>query len=290
MSSSELKSVFQDRIDLYKALEIDLVGNRRQPNEITLTEIRKEYRRLALKYHPDKNISNVDIDSIFHDISLANQILCDSSLREQYDKWYIIHLYKGHDAKRQNFIEKLEESESKHSLKGKPHYRHDTNDISQIQDYGRTLRKMKHFKLPYGNWKDLEINNKRNNYPDSSTLRVELVNKLPFRQPDESNLIRFFNEKLFSSNSNHKIIDLYYSSRNNYEQDEKIIAYVILETPSQAQALFKQFYNNNSTWNDSIISDISPRIPIHYYSNFNQKNDLNQNLKDLIHSNTINLD
>ena len=52
---------------LYELLDI--------PKSSTNEEIRKKYRRLALKYHPDKNPDNVEAEEMFKKINHANSIL-----------------------------------------------------------------------------------------------------------------------------------------------------------------------------------------------------------------------
>ncbi|KAG6832669.1 hypothetical protein H0H87_000851 [Tephrocybe sp. NHM501043] len=49
------------------------------------TELKKAYRKQAMKYHPDKNPSP-DAEEKFKDISKAYQVLSDSNLRAVYDK------------------------------------------------------------------------------------------------------------------------------------------------------------------------------------------------------------
>ncbi|KAJ7442268.1 X-domain of DnaJ-containing-domain-containing protein [Mycena latifolia] len=49
------------------------------------TELKKAYRKQAMKYHPDKNKS-ADAEEKFKDISKAYQVLSDSNLRAVYDK------------------------------------------------------------------------------------------------------------------------------------------------------------------------------------------------------------
>lgn len=53
----------------------------------TNEEIKKKYRRLALKYHPDKNIDNPNAIEMFKEINNANKILQDEKKREIYDKY-----------------------------------------------------------------------------------------------------------------------------------------------------------------------------------------------------------
>lgn len=60
--------------DYYKILEVD--------RDCETEEIKKTYKKLALKYHPDKN--NGD-DTKFKEISEAYEVLSDNNRRSQYD-------------------------------------------------------------------------------------------------------------------------------------------------------------------------------------------------------------
>jgi len=52
----------------------------------TIDEIKKSYRTLALKYHPDRNLGNVDkCTEIFKCISESYSILSDEAARRDYD-------------------------------------------------------------------------------------------------------------------------------------------------------------------------------------------------------------
>ena len=57
-------------------------------------EIKKSYRKLAMKYHPDRNKDNKESERKFKEVSAAYEVLKDPEKRSAYDQY-------GHDAFRQ---------------------------------------------------------------------------------------------------------------------------------------------------------------------------------------------
>ncbi|MDO9528128.1 MAG: DnaJ domain-containing protein [Syntrophales bacterium] len=51
-------------------------------------EIKKAYRHLALKYHPDRNPGNKEAEERFKDIAEAYGVLMDKGKRRQYEQFY----------------------------------------------------------------------------------------------------------------------------------------------------------------------------------------------------------
>ena len=64
--------------DYYKILEVS--------KNASSEEIKKSYRRLALKYHPDKNLGNKIAEEKFKEIANAYEVLSDFEERKRYDK------------------------------------------------------------------------------------------------------------------------------------------------------------------------------------------------------------
>ncbi|CAH1978060.1 unnamed protein product [Acanthoscelides obtectus] len=63
------------------------------PKTATSEEIKKTYRRLALKYHPDKNPNNPEAAEKFKEVNRAHSILSDATKRNIYDNYGSLGLY-----------------------------------------------------------------------------------------------------------------------------------------------------------------------------------------------------
>lgn len=57
--------------------------------DATQEEIKKEYRKLAIKYHPDKTNGDKSLEEVFKKISDAYAVLGDKEKRKEYDNLYI---------------------------------------------------------------------------------------------------------------------------------------------------------------------------------------------------------
>jgi curved DNA-binding protein len=66
-----------DYKDYYKILGVD--------KNVTKEEIKKQYRKLARKYHPDVNPRDKDAAHRFAEINEANEVLMDDDKRKKYD-------------------------------------------------------------------------------------------------------------------------------------------------------------------------------------------------------------
>lgn len=66
-------------IDYYKVLELD--------KNATKNDIKKAYRKLARKYHPDLNPNDAEAQKKFQRINEAHEVLIDPEKRKKYDQY-----------------------------------------------------------------------------------------------------------------------------------------------------------------------------------------------------------
>ncbi|XP_035458598.2 dnaJ homolog subfamily C member 17 [Spodoptera frugiperda] len=95
-------------VDLYALLDIPITA--------TESEIKKAYRKKALKCHPDKNPDDPKAAETFHALSDALEVLTDASARAAYDKVLRAKAaaklrHQELDSKRQKLKEDLERRE-----------------------------------------------------------------------------------------------------------------------------------------------------------------------------------
>src|SRR5512136_1163403 len=60
-------------------------------------EIKKAYRKLALKYHPDRNPNNKEAEEKFKEAAEAYEVLSDENKRSRYDQYGHEGLRAGSD-------------------------------------------------------------------------------------------------------------------------------------------------------------------------------------------------
>ena len=84
-------------IDYYKILGID--------KKASSDEIKKAYRKLARKYHPDLNPNDKEAQTKFQQINEANEVLNDAEKRKKYDEY-------GENWKRADQYEEAKRSQS----------------------------------------------------------------------------------------------------------------------------------------------------------------------------------
>ena len=68
-----------DFIDYYNVLGVD--------KNATQEDIKKAYRKLARKHHPDLNPNNKEAHKIFQQVNEANEVLSDPEKRKKYDQY-----------------------------------------------------------------------------------------------------------------------------------------------------------------------------------------------------------
>ena len=68
-----------DKQDYYELLDV--------PRDASDRDIKKAYRRLAMKYHPDRNPDDKEAELKFKEINEAYEVLSDAQKKAAYDQF-----------------------------------------------------------------------------------------------------------------------------------------------------------------------------------------------------------
>lgn len=119
-----------DFVDYYKTLGVSKTA--------TQDEIKKAYRKLARKLHPDLNPNDKDAHKKFQQINEANEVLSDAEKRKQYDQY-------GKDWKHADQFEKAKQQQGRQGFGGSPFgggsgdYTYSSGDDSEFSDFFESL-------------------------------------------------------------------------------------------------------------------------------------------------------
>lgn len=92
-----------DYVDYYKILGLD--------KKASADDVKKAYRKLARKYHPDVNPNNKEAHKKFQEINEANEVLSDPEKRKKYDQY-------GKDWKHAEEFEKARQQQKQRAYSG----------------------------------------------------------------------------------------------------------------------------------------------------------------------------
>ena len=109
-------------IDYYKTLGIDKKSNQK--------DIKKAYRKLARKYHPDLNPGDKEAEKKFKEINEANEVLSNAEDRKKYDA-------HGKDWKHADEFEK-----AKQQQRSQQSYQNQSSDPFSDSDYSSFFESM----------------------------------------------------------------------------------------------------------------------------------------------------
>jgi curved DNA-binding protein CbpA len=103
MDNINIEDIIKDDVNLYEVLNINI--------DASDIEIKKQYKKLVLKFHPDKNQTDTDVSLTFELITLAYNVLSNKELKKLYNELREMRLIKWDFSKLKT-----------ESLKTKPNY------------------------------------------------------------------------------------------------------------------------------------------------------------------------
>lgn len=121
-------------IDYYKILEISKTASD--------GDVKKAYRKLARRYHPDLNPNNKEAENKFKAINEANEVLSDPEKRKKYDEF-------GEDWKFADDLKKSQQQQSQRSANQQQNYGAFSGDFSDFFEsmYGSSANTGRHTKF-----------------------------------------------------------------------------------------------------------------------------------------------
>jgi curved DNA-binding protein len=115
-----------DFVDYYKTLGLS--------KNASADEIKKAYRKLARKFHPDVNPNDKEAHKKFQQINEANEVLSDPEKRKKYDQY-------GQDWKHADQFEKAKQQQGRQGFGGGNFggYTYSSGDDSEFSDFFESL-------------------------------------------------------------------------------------------------------------------------------------------------------
>src|SRR5664279_4939638 len=117
-----------DFVDYYKTLGV--------AKNASADDIKKAYRKLARKLHPDLNPNDKDAHKKFQQINEANEVLSDPEKRKKYDQY-------GQDWKHADQFEKAKQQRGSQDFGGAGfgggEYTYSSEDDSAFSDFFESL-------------------------------------------------------------------------------------------------------------------------------------------------------
>ncbi|AGO10854.1 AaceriAFR659Wp [[Ashbya] aceris (nom. inval.)] len=212
MSADALKDAIGRGEDLYAQLEVS-VSSPEELEAVDAAQLRAQFRRLALRYHPDKRHGETDQNDNFVRVQRAYDILSNSSLRASYNRWLSSRLFG--DPERRRLVRELHQREQSKGYEQQPVY----EDLQSIQNYGQLLRKMRYLRMPYGDWRPSTSKSRDSHLVETCTLRLLL--RQSSTTNSKSSVLQLFRK------AGLPVVDLYFSSRN-VDTDSDLVLYAVM--------------------------------------------------------------
>lgn len=137
MPGDDIKEHATSEHDFYELLDVTF--------ETSESDIRRAYRKAALKYHPDKNAGKPEVIEKFHLLQIAYDVLSDPAVKALYDNARRARKEKeerhqAFDSKRRKMKEDLERGESAFLKRKRPDEDAYERELQRLAEDGRRRR------------------------------------------------------------------------------------------------------------------------------------------------------